>query len=494
MTEPLFIGIDIGTQGTKTVLCSADGRIISEAFSPSVLEQPEPGAVTENPERIFNSVISTVKEAISAAGVDGSRVAAVGIDSQMAGVIGVGSDFSAVTPLDSWLDSRCSDYTQLIKREAETECVTKSGGQVINSHAPKILWWKHERPEAFSEIKKFVMPNGYVTAKLCGISTDNAFIDPTFLHFNNFSDNKNLTYNHAVLAAFGISEDLMPEIVSPEKIIGGILPEYAAACGLSPGTKIIAGCGDTAASSLGAGIVREGLAYDVAGTASVFACCSKNFSPDNKHGTLMLSRSVIDGLFLPLSYVTGGGMTLKWFSEVTKTDLKTLDKEAKEASPGSGGVVFIPHFSGRSFPFDSNADGAFMGLRINTGRAELFRAVLEAIAFEYRGYLEIMCETGCVKKLTSIRGVGGGAKSRVFAKIKADILGADYLIAEHICSAPQTMARLAAHATGFLKEPLSELFGSRGHDEQCISYNSEAHKAYAPHFERYTQLTEKYLA
>lgn len=494
MNEPLFIGIDIGTQGTKTVLCSSDGKIISEAFSPSVLEHPETDAVTENPGRIFNSVISTVKETVSSAGADGSRVAAVGIDSQMAGIIGVDEEFNAVTPLDSWLDSRCAEYTQLIKREAEAECVKKSGGQVINSHAPKILWWKHERPDTFAKIRKIVMPNGYVAAKLCGLSAQNAFIDPTFLHFNNFADNKNLSYNRGVLDTFGISESLMPEIVSPEKIIGGILPEYAAACGLSPGTKVIAGCGDTAASSLGAGIVREGLAYDVAGTASVFACCSGKFSPDTEHGTLMMSRSVIDGLFLPLSYVAGGGMTLKWFSELTKSDLKTLDTEAKKVSPGCGGVVFIPHFSGRSFPFDSKADGAFMGLRINTGEAELFRAVLEAIAFEYKNYLDIMRETGCVNLLTSIRGVGGGAKSRVFSKIKADILGADYLIAEHICSAPQTMARLAEHAAGFCSESLPELFDSQGHGEQFIGFDAEIHRAYTPYFERYKKLTEKYFA
>ncbi len=494
MTEPLFIGIDIGTQGTKTVLCSLEGKIISEAFSPSVLEHPEDGAVTENPERIFNSVISTIKEVISAPSADGRRVAAIGIDSQMAGILGVDKAFNAVTPLDSWLDSRCAGYTKLIKNEAEAECIEKSGGQVINSHAPKILWWKHERPEAFSKIKKFVMPNGYAAARLCGLSADYAFIDPTFLHFNNFSDNKNLAYNRNVLDAFGIDESLMPDIVPSEKIIGGILPEYAAACGLSPDTKIIAGCGDTAASSLGAGIVREGLAYDVAGTASVFASCSKSFSTDTQHGTLMLSRSVIDGLFLPLSYVTGGGMTLKWFSEISKTGLKELDKKAENVSPGSGGVVFIPHFSGRSFPFSSNADGAFMGLNLNTGSGELFRAILESIAFEYKGYLDIMRETGCVKALTSIRGVGGGAKSRVFSKIKADILGADYLIAEHICSAPQTMARLAAHAAGFLKEPLPKLFESRARNEQCVSFDKEIYKAYAPHFERYRCLTEKYLA
>ena len=116
------------------------------------------------------------------------------------------------------------------------------------------------------------MPNGFVAGKLCGLKANEAFMDYTFLHFNSFSDNRRLCFNEKLLALFKVDKDKLPRIVSPEEVVGTVTREYAQKCGLPNGVKVIAGCGDTAASSLGAGITRAGLAYDVAGTASVFDC------------------------------------------------------------------------------------------------------------------------------------------------------------------------------------------------------------------------------
>lgn len=476
MSKPLFIGIDIGTQGTKTVLCEADGKILADSFSPSVLEQTENGAIFENADRIFDSVISTIKEVVEKSAIDGREVKCIGIDSQMAGVMGIDKNFNAATVLDSWLDNRCSEFTELIAQKSGEECIKLSGGQIINSHAPKILWWKNKRPEEYKKIAKFVMPNGFVAGKVCGLKGDDAFMDYTFLHFNSFSDNLNMRFNNEVLEFYGVELQKMPNICKPTDIIGYLTEEYAAACGLSCETAVIAGCGDTAASSLGAGITEKGLAYDVAGTASVFACGTDDFSPDVENKTLMFSRSVVEGLFLPLAYITGGGMRLKWFSELLGKDLKTLDKMAEEAQVGSSGVRFNPHFSGRACPFDNSVSGSFTNLTEGIGAAQMYRSILESIAFEYKMYLDIMRDSGCVDKILAVRGVGGGAKSPVFAKIKADVLGVDYVSLEHICSAPQAMAKLAAVSSGYLNKPLSEVFDVK--EGRRINYDTQTHKKY----------------
>ena len=174
MNDALFIGIDIGTQGTKTVLTDLLGQTIAESFCPSELIRPDAFTVYEDPEKMLRSVLYTVRDVIQKSGKDGKSVKAIGIDSQMAGIIGVDENFNAVTPYDSWLDSRCEKYTELIKSEAENEAVEHSGGQVAHTHASKILWWKNERPEVFDRIKKFVMPNGFVAGRLCGLKIGRA--------------------------------------------------------------------------------------------------------------------------------------------------------------------------------------------------------------------------------------------------------------------------------------------------------------------------------
>ena len=491
MIEPLFIGIDIGTQGTKTVLTDIKGKVLSEAFCPSVLIRPDAATVYEEADTIFESVISTIAQVIEKSGRNGKDVAAIGIDSQMAGVMGINSNFEAVTPYDSWLDTRCEKYTELIKREAEEETIKSSGGQVAHTHASKILWWKNEHPDTYALVKKFVMPNGYVAGKLCGLSHEDAFMDYTFLHFNVFSDNLGLKYNENLLKHFGIDEEKLPKIVSPDTVIGTLKEDYAYACGLSTECKVIAGCGDTAASSLGAGVIKQGLAYDVAGTASVFACSTDVFAPDVKNKTILFSRSVLDNLFLPLSYISGGGLCLKWFSGVCGKTLKALDSEIKEDTLMET-PFFIPHFSGRTYPLDNGVSGAFLGLNANSDSASMYRSILESIAFEYKSYLDILKQSGCLKNDTTVIGVGGGAKSAAFSKIKATVLGCRYLVPSSTDSATVAMALLSAKACGYINGELSDIFSIDEASAKVFLPNSELEPILNQKAKKYLKLLNAY--
>ncbi|MBQ7726264.1 MAG: hypothetical protein IJT66_03880 [Clostridia bacterium] len=488
--EPLFLGIDIGTGGTKAVLSDANGTLLAEAFCASTLYRPDRETVYEEPEEIFRSVMTAIQKCVQLSGTPKERIAAIGMDSQMAGIMGIDEHFGAVTPLDSWLDTRCAPYTEKIRLGAGDEAIRSSGGQMIHSHASKILWWKHEQPATYRKIKKFVQPNAYVAGRLCGLSAADAFMDYTFLHFNCFSDNLALGFNPSLLREFGVEEEKMPRIVSPQTVVGTVLPTFATACGLPDGVRVIAGCGDTAASSLGAGVTRKGLAYDVAGTASVFACCTDQFKPDVQNKTLLFSRSVCDGLYLPLSYISGGGLCLSWFSKLAKKDLKTLDSLAAQKTPGADGVTFIPHFSGRTFPLDDRINGAFLGLTQHADDGVLFRAILESIAYEYKSYLSILKQSGALTALTTVIGVGGGAKSSVFSQIKADVLGTDYHTLAFADTAPAAMALLAAKATGFTDKSFDELFAPQ---TKTVCTADEAKTAvYTPLATQYRSLLNRF--
>ena len=486
MNQPLFIGIDIGTQGTKAVLCDRNGRVLADAFEASQLIRPGDGSVYEEPDRIFSSVLHTIGAVACRAGEAGGTVVAIGMDSQMAGILGVGPDFEAVTPLDSWLDIRCAPYTATIRQQAEEEAILSSGGPVIHAHASKILWWKGERPDTYARIAKFVMPNGYVAGKLCGLRADAAFMDYTFLHFNSFSDNAGRRFNEEMLRRFGVAPEKLPRVVSPQEVVGTVRDDYADACGLPRGVKVVAGCGDTAASSLGAGITRAGLAYDVAGTASVFACGTDRFAPDARHKTILFARSVIDGLYIPLAYISGGGICLEWFSRLCGKSLRELDALAEQEEPGCGGITFIPHFSGRTCPLDNDVSGAFLGLRGSPSPGLLYRSILEAIAYEYKSYLAILQENGCIARPERIRGAGGGAKSAVFAQIKADVLGVDYQTLKNSDTAPLACALIAACGCGYADRPLAEL-GAALPEEGALTRADRAKAAYAQGAERYRQ-------
>ena len=494
MAQPLFAGIDIGTQGTKTVLCGADGKTVAEAFVPSRLFRPDAETVYEDAETIFDSVVQTVHEVVEKAGQKARTVAAIGIDSQMAGIMGIGKDGQAVTPLDSWLDSRCAPYTALLEREAGDEAILRSGGQIIHAHAPKILWWKNERPEIYREIASFVQPNAYVAGRLCGLSGADGFMDPTFLHFNCFSDNQRLCFNADMLSHFKVAAEKMPRIVPSKSVVGTVREQYASAMGIPAGVPVIAGCGDTAASSLGAGITRPGIAYDVAGTASVFACGTEKFTPDAKHHTILYSRSVIDGLFLPLAYISGGGLCLSWYSQISKAGYRELDQLASSVPPGAHGITFLPHFSGRTCPLDDKVQGAFIGLTAAADSGALYRAIMESIAYEYDSYLSILKDSGAIDRLSVIRGTGGGAKSAVFSQIKADVLGAPYAAQTNADSAPAAMARLAGHTTGYIPGTLAELFEPRPEDQRIYTPDARLHETYKACSAKYLRLLDRYAA
>ena len=412
--RPCFIGCDIGTQGTKTAIYAADGALLADSFEASVLLHPEPGAVTQDPEEMLGSVCRTIRAVLEKSGITPDQIAAVGVDAQMAGILGVGGDGVAVTPYDSWLDTRCAPYVRAMKETAEEAVIRLTGGQVTVNHGPKILWWKGERPEAYARIAR---------------------------------------WNEGLLKAFGVAAEKMPAIRRPAERIGTLTKEMAAACGLPAGIPVAAGCGDSAASALGAGVLRPGEVYDVAGTASIFSCVTDRYAPDLRHKTLLFTRSAADGLWNALAYISGGGMCLHWYRKLSALTYKELDEAAAGAAPGCGGLLFLPHFAGRTCPSVPEVRGTWLGLGWEHGTGTLFRSILESVAYEYRLYLDILRESNPALRPDTVTGAGGGSHSAVFNQIKADVLGLPYRPLTGGDTATRGAAILAGCAAGAYASP-----------------------------------------
>ncbi|MCL2056127.1 MAG: FGGY family carbohydrate kinase [Oscillospiraceae bacterium] len=421
-----LIGVDIGTQGTKTALLDENGNLIQDAFEPSRLLYPGQNAVTQDPEEMLGSVIRTIRTVMDASGLSPGAVAAVGISGQMAGIMGVGADGMAATPYDSWLDTRCGKYRQPFLDFGEGRVISLTGTPITYAHGPKTLWWKNEHPDVYRKIHKFIQPSAYCVMRLCGLRGDDAFTDHTYIHFSGFADTGKRQWSDELLYGMDVKRDKLPRILRPYDIAGRLTAEMAAQCGLAQGTPFAAGCGDTAASAFGAGIISSGLLFDVSGTASVLACATDIYNPDVKHKTILYASSVIEGLFTPMAYINGGGLCLRWMRDDVlgkEKSFSELDSMAEKIPPGSGDLIFIPHFTGRVCPNDSLVRGSYIGLGLHHKSAHLYRAVMEGIAYEYGIYADIMRELVPTLDFERVISVGGGSISAVFAGIKADVLG-----------------------------------------------------------------------
>lgn len=446
--QPYLIGVDVGTQSVKAVIFRETGERVASATEPLSLLRPDSGTVEQDPDEIYGSVLRTVRQALEQARIDSHAVAAIGIDAQMAGIIGVDDALRPTTAYDSWLDSRCSACADEMRKRAGDAIIGSTGGQSGLTHGPKILWRMREYPSVYRNTARFLTLTSYLVARCCGLSANETFIDDTHLHFTEFADSVGRKWNPDLLDLFGVDPQKLPGIRRSCECAGGLTPETATGMGLLPGTPMAVGCGDTAASVFGAGIAEEGFCYDIAGTASVFAGCTMRFAPDVQSKTLNYMRSPIDGLWTPLAYINGGGLCLRWFRDVSGKSYAELDRLAEQAERGSHGLIFVPHFTGRSFPNDPAVSGAFIGLDWSHTVGELYRAVMESIAYEYRIYLNVFRRANPEIKPKTVIGVGGGAQSAVFNRIKADVLGLPYCRLAFGDTAPWGSAVLAGYACG----------------------------------------------
>jgi len=452
-----LIGVDIGTQGTKGLLVDQHGKQLASSFRPSALLRPMPGTVEEDPERQLATVCEVIRECLETSGVRPATVAGIAIAGQMAGVIGIGEDGRNVTPYDSWLDTRCGRYIAEMESVAGEAIVRSAGCPPSFNHGPKILWWKHERPEVFRTIRSFVQPGAYAAMRFCGHTAADAFIDHTYLHFSGFADNARGQWNGVLCEQFELDPALLPRIVEPHRIVGEVTAEGAAASGLNAGTPVVAGCGDTAASFLACGATEEGICVDVAGTASVFAATTSSYRPDVQEMTLACGRSATPGLWHSYAYINGGGMNLEWFRREIANggaaeaesglDLEDLERLA-EQSPLDDAPVFVPHLEGRVCPSEPELRGAWLGLTRGASLGALYRAVLESVVLEYGLYKRAILALFPDLVFRELRITGGGERSLLWNQMKADLLSIPVAQVEGGGGAPLGAAMLACFGVG----------------------------------------------
>jgi xylulokinase len=486
----VFIGADIGTTGIRAGVYDEDFNLIGSGSGSSLVKRGKGGEIIQEADEIYAETAKAVHSAVKDAGIAARDVACLSFDGQMAGVMGIDGDWNALTPYDSWLDTRCSAQVVAISSRAHDLVVGSTGIIPSYNHGPKILWWKEEEPGIYDRVRSFLQPAAYVAGRLCDLRASDAFIDWTYIHFSGYADNRALCWNEELTGLFDILPGKLPRIVSPLAVIGHVSGHEADLFGLQAGTPVAAGCGDTASCFLGTGAIRSGVAVDVAGTASVLALATDRFIADTE-GLVYSSRSVVEDTWYTMSYINGGGLNLEWFRDNFTSDksFDELDQSVRDISAGSEGLIFIPHLEGRAYPNNPDLRGEWKGFTRAHGTPHFYRSILEGIGYEYAQYMERILDNLSSRSAYDVRGVAGGARSEIWCQIKADILGCNYCTINREDISILGQALIAAAAVGFVHD-VRETAERIVTVEKTYTPDEEKHRSYLECVKLYREMLE----
>lgn len=438
-----FIGIDVGTSATKSVLFDEKGKIVSTASSEYELIQPQNGWAEQRPNDWKNAVIETLKHIANDVD-DSSEIKGIGVSGQMHGMVLLDNDLKPICNSIIWCDQRTQkEVDQII------EIIGKERYIELTLNAPntsftlsKLLWVKNNHPEIYKKIYKVLLPKDYINFCLTG----NFATDVSDASGTGYFDVANRKWSNEILNTFEISEELLPIIYQSSQSIGTINEEIANSTGLSKSTVIVAGAGDNAAAAIGNGIISENTASVSLGTSGVvFTSIDKPiYDPKGRVHTFC---HAVDNMWHMMGVTQGCGLSVSWFKHnfADKYSYKELDEKASNIT--SDGVIFLPYLMGERTPhLDSDCRGSFTGLSSSHNTFNLYRAILEGICFSLKDCCSVIEETGV--SVNFFKACGGGANSNLWLQILADVLGKELYSAESSEKGALGVAILASVGSG----------------------------------------------
>lgn len=410
-----YIGVDLGTSAVKLLLMEGNGTIANIVSKEYPLYFPHPGWSEQKPEDWYEAVITGIRELTE--GFDKSQVAGISFGGQMHGLVILDEHDEVIRPAILWNDGRTSEECDYLNNVIGKETLSKYTANIsfTGFTAPKVLWVKNKEPENFARIRKIMLPKDYIAYKLSGVHCTDVSDASGMLLF----DVRNKRWSKEMLDICGISESQMARIYESYETVGTLLPAVAAELGLPETVKIVAGAGDNAAAAVGTGTVGEGMCNISLGTSGTIFISSESFGVDENNALHAFAHA--DGHYHLMGCMLSAASCNKWWMDeiIGTKDYATQQKEITKL--GENHVYFLPYLMGERSPHnDPNARGTFIGMTMDTTRADMTQAVLEGVAFALRDSLEVARSLGIDIKRTKI--CGGGAKSPLWKKIIANVM------------------------------------------------------------------------
>jgi xylulokinase len=411
----LYIGVDLGTSSVKLLLMDETGDIKSIVTKEYPLFFPKPGWSEQHPEDWYAALVEGIKELTKEC--DKSQIEGISFSGQMHGMVILDEQDNVIRPAILWNDQRTQAECDYLNNDIGREKISSytANMALTGFTAPKLLWVRNNEPDNFAKIKKVMLPKDYIAYKLSGVHcTDVSDASGMLL-----LDVKNKCWSKEMLEICGLKEEQMAKIFESYQVVGTMTAGAAKELGLPETVKVIAGGGDQAVAAVGTGTVGEGMCNVSLGTSGVVFISSKEFAVDDQNALHAFAHA--DGKYHFMGVMLSAAASNKWWMD----DIIGTKEYAKEQEAitklGENNVFFLPYLMGERTPHNNpNARGTFIGMTMDTTRADMTQAVLEGVAFALRDSFEITKKLGV--ELNRIRINGGGAKSPLWCKIIANVL------------------------------------------------------------------------
>lgn len=462
MSNELLLAIDVGATLVRAGVYDLDGRCLAMRSRNVDVRHIAPGQVDVSAASYYDAAAMVSRRALRTIDGGASRVAAIGMACQMGGVVGIDEVGKPVTQFDPYFDERCQPLRERLLRDHEQTVRQITGA--LPYLGVKIQWWQEHQPDLAGQVHTWVTIGGYLAGRMARLRANEAFIDRTNIGLSGLADNDTGAWSGLLLDLCEVPGEVLPRIVSPTEVVGRLAPRAAEDFQMPPGVPIVAGLGDYPATFLGAGLTRPGLLCDLSGNACHFAASVDRFAADTRHRAMSTLSLGSVGLWCGMAYVEAGAATCRWLLQSVSKQLsedelpvrfRDLEVEAGKLSPGTDGLLFLPHLSGRQCPWDPAMRGSWLGLRQRHTQAHLHRSILEAVALEYAYFLQVTREVFQRQEFDRILGIGGGARSQLWSQIKADVLGIPYVRATREDQALLGAAAVAAAGVNLADRPES---------------------------------------
>ena len=402
-----FLGIDIGTTSLKAAVFNGLGeRIALRSLDYTLNTDAALGFIEFPADEYVKMCESVISELLSECG----RIDAISVDTQGETLILADEEGNALCPAVVWLDNRADVEALAIKEKFGNELVYNVTGQpeiTAGWPASKLLWFKNNKPEVFSQTKKIFMLEDWVLYKLTG----NFVTEPTIQSSTIYYDVVNACWWSDMLDFIGIDENALPKLCESAEKVG----EYR-------GIPVVSGMLDQIAGTIGAGVTDSSKISEMTGTIMAICALCEEIPEYHKDSIIPCHVHAIKGKYCRILWSSTAGMALKWFKNqfAESFSFRELDELAESVVPGCDGLTMLPHFCGSTMPkYNPEAKAVFSGITLSHTRAHFARAIMESISFILRQNLEYIGTEG----IEEIRITGGGAKSPLWAGIKADVTG-----------------------------------------------------------------------
>lgn len=480
-----LLTFDLGTTGCKVCLWDSAGTLLASADQGYPIHHPKPDWAEQDPEDWWNAGLAAGRQCL--AGQNTSRIAAIGLSSQREGVVPLGDDGQPLARCIIWMDRRCRPQCARLGEEFGESFLHHHTGVAPdpNYTACKLLWLQEHQPDLLARTSVFLQPRDFLYYRLTGQPA----MDYTLASRTMMLDLRRERWWPEMFARVGIRVDQFPPVYRSIDAPHRVVADAASALGIPAGIPVALGGGDRACEGVGAGLSGS-RASDSTGTATQVSMVADRLPEDL--GRVPCGIHAIPGHYLFELGASTTASAVRWLRELfglSPGEMTTLEREAAQSPPGARNLLMFPFLMGaRSTRWNPDARGLILGLSLGHTRGDIARALMEGVGYEVATCLDGLRDIGVPPG--ELIAIGGGAKSDLWAQIKADILGVPVYRPRYTEAASLGAAILAATAVGLVSDPAATA-RAWNPPVQTFTPNAEATRTYT---DRRTLFEDVYAA